>query len=90
MIDFDVTNEIEQFANYMGKSVEEASSFIRFVWNYLDSCGYFMGDYNIHNLPWPEDKIPYYKQGIGQWLLDMALQYNMEHGKQYECKLISE
>lgn len=64
--------------------------FIDMVADYLDRCGYFMGDFNIHNLPTPKNWIRYYDRDFGTWLLDMALQYNMEQGLEYECKLIDD
>ena len=66
------------------------NQFIDMVAEYLDRCGYFMGDFNIHNLPRPNNWINYSDRDFGRWLLDMALQYNMEQGKEYFCKLIGD
>ena len=71
-----------------GWSKTECDKFIYLVCRYLDSCGYFMGDFNIHDLPQPDNWIKYSDRDFGTWLLDMALQYNMEQGLKYECKLI--
>ena len=60
------------------------------VLHYLDSCGYFEGDYNIHGFKRPDDWILYCERDFGHWLLDLALQYNMEHGKEYEAILIED
>lgn len=68
----------------------KVSQFIDMVAEYLDGCGYFMGDFNIHNLPTPKNWIKYSDRDFGTWLLDMALQYNMEQGLEYECKLIDD
>jgi len=65
----------------------ECENFITMVTRYLDSCGYFMGDFNIHNLPKPDDWRPYGQEGICRWLLDMALQLNMECGFEYDVRL---
>lgn len=78
--------KIEHFQKLSGWNKEDSEKFIELVSKYLDSCGYFMGDFNIHNLPIPIDWIPYSKRDFGTWLLDMALQYNMEQGMEYECK----
>ena len=71
-------------------SKEEAENFIAFVYKQLDSCGYLEGDYNIHGFPEPEQlkpyKILYRERDFGKWLLDFALQYNMEQGMEYDCK----
>ena len=73
-----------------GWSKNECDKFIYLVCRYLDSCGYFMGDFNIHNLPQSDNYINYSDRDFGRWLLDMALQYNMEQGKEYFCKLIGD
>ena len=73
-----------------GKDDLACRTFIDFVMSYLDSCGYFIGDFNIHNLPRPDNWINYSDRDFGRWLLDMALQYNMEQGKEYFCKLIGD
>lgn len=64
----------------------ECEDFISKVTGYLDSCGYFMGDFNIHNLPVPEGWRPYAQQGICRWLIDMAQQLNMENGLEYDVR----
>ena len=70
----------------------ECVDFIDFVYKYLNSCGYFEADYNIHGFPEPKElqpyKILYRDRDFGKWLLDMALQYNMEQGMEYDCKFI--
>ena len=65
---------------------KEAYDFVSMVYRYLDCRGYFMADFNIHNLPTKEDWKPYKSMDFGKWLLDMALQYNMEHGKELIVK----
>ena len=73
-----------------GWPLDTCETFINLICQYLDSCGYFEGDLNIHNLPRPADWVPYSKRGIGQWLLDMALQFNMETGKEYKVELVED
>ena len=73
-----------------GWKKENCEVFIDYVKKYLDECGYFMYDFNIHNLPRSDNWINYSDRDFGRWLLDMALQYNMEQGKEYFCKLIGD
>ena len=44
----------------------------------LSACGYFLGDYNIHNIPIQEGWKPYSSKSFGEMLLDFAMLYNME------------
>ena len=74
----------------MGGIKKKSKQFIGMVSEYLDSCGYFIGDFNIHNLSTPKDWIKYFNRDFGGWLLDMALQYNMEQGKEYKCELVED
>lgn len=64
--------------------------FFDYVYDYLDACGYFQADFNIHNIPKPDNYIKYIDRDFGTWLLDMALQYNMEQGKEYKCELVND
>lgn len=82
--------KVEHLKRLSGWDDARANQFIDMVAEYLDRCGYFMGDFNIHNLPTPKDWIKYSDRDFGTWLLDMALQYNMEQGLEYECKLIDD
>ena len=82
--------KIDHLQRLSGWDKEKSKQFIEMVSEYLDSCGYFMGDFNIHNLPTPKDWIKYFDRDFGTWLLDMALQYNMEQGLEYKCKLIED
>lgn len=54
----------------------------------MDGCGYFMGGFNIHNLPKVEGWKPYSNNTFGAMLMDFACQYNMEYEwKNYKkCK----
>ena len=55
----------------------------------LDACGYFMGDYNIHNLKVPDDWKPYSSKSFGEMLMDFACQYNMEfENRNYTYSLV--
>jgi len=67
---------------------EDSETIINLVYKYLDGCGYFEGDYNIHGFERPKDWINYGDRDFGTWLLDMALQYNMEQGVEYRCQFI--
>ena len=84
----DYTEKIKHLMKLSGQATGPCIDFIEFVSKYLDGCGYFMGDFNIHNLHTPKDFIKYSERDFGTWLLDMALQYNMEQGLEYECKFI--
>ena len=84
----DYTEKIKHLMELSGQPIGKCIDFIEFVSKYLDGCGYFMGDFNIHNLPIPKDFIKYSECDFGTWLLDMALQYNMEQGVEYKCELI--
>lgn len=72
-----------------GWDKDKCEMFINMVYEYLDACGYFMGDFNIHGLDLPKDYVKYRDRDFGKWLLDMALQYNMEQGKEYQVKLVN-
>ena len=82
--------KLEHLKRLSGWKEKECKVFIDLVSKYLDGCGYFMGDFNIHCLPTPEGFIKYSDRDFGTWLLDMALQYNIEQGKEYFCKLIGD
>lgn len=69
---------------------EDCEQFIKLVYKYLDSCGYFESDYNIYRFERPKDWINYRDRDFGSWLIDMALQYNMEQGMEYKCELIED
>lgn len=84
----DYTEKIMHLQKLSNQPPGKCIDFIEFVSSYLNGCGYFMGDFNIHNLPTPEDFIKYHDRDFGTWLLDMALQYNMEQGMEYDCKFI--
>lgn len=80
--------KVKHLQRLSNQDTEKCKDFIAFIETYLDGCGYFMGDFNIHGLPIPEDFIKYSDRDFGTWLLDMVLQYNMEQGMEYECKFI--
>ena len=67
----------------------DAEKFVDLVTRYLDARGYFMGDFNIHNLPVPNDFVKYSERGFGTWIMDFAQQYNMEHGVEYKVEKIN-
>lgn len=75
--------KINKLSKLSGWDKDKSKEFISMVAEYLDTCGYFMSDFNIHNLPSSDNWINYSDRDFGTWLLDMALQYNMEQGKQY-------
>lgn len=81
-------DKIKHLMKLTGQAPGPYIDFIEFVSSYLDGCGYFISDFNIHDLPIPKDFIKYSDRDFGTWLLDMALQYNMEQGMEYECKFI--
>lgn len=80
--------KVEHLCKVTGFEKDRCKEFVTFVWQYLDSCGYFLCDFNIHNIKRPDDWINYSDRDFGKWLLDMALQYNMEQGKEYKCELV--
>ena len=82
-------DRINQLNKITGWKVEDCKYFIGLVSSYLDSCGYFVSDFNVHGLPRPDNWIKYSDKDFGQWLLDMARQYNMECGKEYKCQLVN-
>lgn len=82
--------KVEHLKNLSGLNETECEAFIKFVYTYLNSCGYFESDFNIHGFNCPADWITYLERDFGHWLLDMALQYNMEQGKEYEAILIED
>ena len=75
----------EYFSNSEGWTQERATTFVNCVYDYLDCRGYFISDFDGH--PGSENKEKKCRQDFGNLLLDMALQYNMEHGKQYKVEL---
>ena len=80
--------KVQHLESLSHKDKKKCIDFIEFVSSYLDSCGYLMSDYNIHNLPESKDHIKYSDKDFGTWLLDMALQYNMEQGVEYKCEFV--
>lgn len=80
----------DHFERLSGFSRTSAIHFVESVWRYLDGCGYFMSDLNIHGLPEMPGHIKNIDRDFGTWLLDMALQYNMEQGLEYECRFIKD
>lgn len=82
--------KVKHLHDISGWNVEYCNEFIEHVSSFLDSCGYFMSDFNIHGLTRPENFVRYYERDFGTWLLDMALQYNMEQGVTYTCKLVDD
>lgn len=82
--------KLKHLQGLSGLEEYECIDFIDFVYKYLNSCGYFKADFNIHKLPKPDNWINYKDRDFGRWLLDMALQYNMEQGKEYKCELITD
>ena len=83
-------DKIKHLQRLSNQDTKKCKNFIEFIETYLDRCGYFMGDFNIYGLPTPKDFIKYSDRDFGTWLLDMALQYNMEQGMEYECKFIKD
>ena len=93
----DISNRKESYCQKINHLQEltswdenDCENFINLVYRYLDSCGYFHADYNIHGLPTDKNEIKYIDRDFGTWLLDMAIQYNMEQGKEYYSKLVEE
>ena len=80
--------KIDHIMNLCYFDKEDSEKIINLVYKYLDGCGYFEGDYNIHGFERPKDWILYRDRDFGTWLLDMALQYNMEQGLEYNCQFI--
>ena len=81
--------KVEHFQRLTNWDKDICDKFITLVYQYLDSCGYFEHDYNIHGLMNKEFEkfvVKYRDKDFGSWLLDFALQYNMEQGMEYECK----
>jgi len=79
--------KVQNLQRNSSKPKEDCEKFIDFVADYLSSCGYFHADYNIHGI-FPKDYPKYRDKCFGTWLLDMALQYNMEIGLEYQCNFI--
>lgn len=69
--------KINKLSKLSGWDKDKSKEFISMVAEYLDACGYFICDFDGSCLEKYTDK------DFGTWLLDMALQYNMEQGKQY-------
>lgn len=80
--------KLQSLQKLSGKDDLACRTFIDFVATYLNNCGYFEADFNIHGFKKPDNWIKYWDRDFGRWLLDMALQYNMEQGKEYKCELI--
>ena len=61
------------------------------VYKELSACGYFIGDFNIHNLQRPEGWTPQSSNSYVTMLMDLACLYNMEYeGKNYKYELIED
>ena len=86
----DYTAKVKHLMEISCQPIGKCIDFIEFVQSYLDSCGYFHSDYNIHGFEKPNDWINYSQKDFGTWLLDMALQYNMEQGVEYKYELIND
>ena len=84
----DYTAKIKHLMEISCQPIGKCIDFIEFVQSYLDSCGYFHSDFNIHGFKTSENLLKYSERDFGTWLLDMALQYNMEQGKEYEAIFI--
>lgn len=82
--------KIDHIHKVTGKSFSECVMFVNFIHDYLDSCGYFHADLNIHGFERPKDYVRNMDKDLGTWLIDMALQYNMEQGIQYKCNLVKD
>lgn len=78
----DYTEKIKHLMELSDQPIGKCIDFIEFVQSYLDSCGYFISDFDGSGLE------KYTNKDFGTWLLDMALQYNMEQGVEYKCELI--
>lgn len=82
--------KLKHLQELSGLEEYECVDFIDFVYKYLNSCGYFEADFNIHGLSRPDNWIKNIDKDFGTWILDMALQYNMEQGLEYKCELIED
>lgn len=80
--------KVSHLKRLTGWEQDECETFIKLVDRYLDTCGYFYHDFNIHGFPTKPDEIKYAERDFGTWLMDMALQYNMEQGVEYECNFV--
>ena len=78
--------KIDKFQCLSGWDKEECEDFLLSIYKYLDSCGYFLADYNIHGIQ-KEGFEKYYDKPLEKWILDFALQVNMECGKKYNVEL---
>lgn len=76
----------QEIANAEGWTQETADTFVNCVYEYLDCRGYFISDFDGH--PGSENEPKKCQQDFGTLLLDMALQYNIEHGKAYKVQSI--
>ena len=72
-------NTKEEFVKSEGWSQETSTTFVDCVYDYLDSRGYFISDYDGH--PGSEDEEKKSQKDFGELLLEMAYQYNIEHNK---------
>lgn len=79
---------IADFKLREGWPEEDARKFVSLVVEYLEHCGYFIGDFNIHGFERPEGWENYSDKGFGRWILDLAVQWNMEHGRAYKYEEI--
>lgn len=77
---------------HTGWSKGDCKMFMELITRYLDSCGYFMQDCDIPFLnTLPGLKLePYASKGIAKWVLDFALQFNMECGNEYSVRKIND
>ena len=73
--------KINKLSKLSGWDKDKSKEFISMVAEYLDTCGYFICDFDGSVYGSCLEK--YTDKDFGTWLLDMALQYNMEQGKQY-------
>ena len=83
-----IKEKIESLHKASNWNKEHCELFVNLVYDYLDHCGYFHSDFNIHGIL-SNDRIKYIDENFGKWLIDMALQYNMEQGIEYKCEKIN-
>lgn len=76
----------QEFTNTEGWTQERATTFVNCVYDYLDCRGYFIADFDGHS--GSENEPKKCQQDFGSLLLDMALQYNIEHGRAYKVESI--
>lgn len=84
-----MTENVALLQKHTDWSEEDCTKFIDLITGYLDSCGYFMQDFDAAFLSTiPGNKVELYSEkGIAKWILDFALHFNMCCGNDYSVKL---